>query len=222
MTVEEAYLRFIKKVNKDYTNDNISADRDRFVLLFNEIQNRYLEWILDKRNEDEIRYVQKMLMHDVPLTLDSTKNDSQCFTLPEDYFDFANLHVYAKKGTCKARLKTFEIKKGNSEELICEEGNEPSFEYRETFYNLGQDKVFVYNDGSFTMGTVQLTYYRYPKEIDISGYTRLDGNQSTDIAPEWDDKVVNRLISACAKYFNTTNENLNKVAFDREEIFSKI
>ena len=47
MTPEQAYLKYIIKVEKNSTNDNISTDRGRFAYIFNEAQNKFIEWLLD-------------------------------------------------------------------------------------------------------------------------------------------------------------------------------
>ena len=38
MTIQETYLRFLNKVNKNFINDNISVDKGRFIILFNSSQ----------------------------------------------------------------------------------------------------------------------------------------------------------------------------------------
>ena len=35
MTIEEAYLAFVNKVEQNIINDGMSADRDRFIILLN-------------------------------------------------------------------------------------------------------------------------------------------------------------------------------------------
>ena len=55
MNIGTAYLKFLEKVNKNYTNDNISVDVGRFVSLFNAKQIRFLEYVLEKRNEENLK-----------------------------------------------------------------------------------------------------------------------------------------------------------------------
>ena len=59
MTIEETYLSFINGVEKNMTNDGFSADKDRFVILFNEAQIQYVSWIIEKGNEDDRRNIQR-------------------------------------------------------------------------------------------------------------------------------------------------------------------
>ena len=86
MNIGTAYLKFLEKVNKNYTNDNISVDVGRFVSLFNTKQIRFLEYVLEKRNEDDIRYVQKMLVKDESLEIFRKKKNHCDFKLPSNLF----------------------------------------------------------------------------------------------------------------------------------------
>ena len=55
MDIQEAYLRFLTKVNKNLSSNNITASKDRFVLLYNEEQIRRVEYILQNKNCFSIR-----------------------------------------------------------------------------------------------------------------------------------------------------------------------
>lgn len=222
MNVNEAYLKFIQKVNKNYTNDNIVVDRGRFVLLYNEVQNKFVEWVLEKRNEDDIRDIQVLLVPDEELSLKNKILNHQDFELPKDFFSFSNIQVFARNKECsKAKLQAFEVKSENTEELLADVHNKPSFKFRETFYKIGSNTINVYVD-DFDISKLYLTYYRYPRQIDIEGYLKIDKTQSINIDPEFDDKIVDRILSACAKEFNINDENLQKVQFDKDRIFSRI
>lgn len=222
MNVNEAYLKFIQKVNKNYTNDNIVVDRGRFVLLFNEVQNKFVEWVLEKRNEDDIRDIQLLLVPDKKLTFKEKILNHQDFELPDNFFSFSNIQIFAKNKDCSnAKLFSYEVKSENKEELLRDINNKPSFKYRETFYTIGANTMNVYVD-DFDITKVYLTYYRYPKQIDIEGYIKIDKSQSSSVDPEFDDKIVDRILSACAKEFNINDENLQKIQFDKDRIFSRI
>ena len=222
MTSEDAYIKFLQKVNKNYTNDNISVDRSRFVFLYNESQNKFIEWILEKRNEDEIRYIQKLLIYDKRLKLKQKVLNHQDFNLPKDFFSFSNIQSFATNNNCKSvKLLLHEIKQENREELLEDEFNKPSFKFRETFYSFGEDAVRIYTD-NFDIDKTFLTYYRYPKQIDVKGYIKTDNTNSVDINPEFDDKVVDRILTTCAKEFDVNNENLQKVQFEKDRIITKV
>jgi hypothetical protein len=222
MTIQEAYLRYLDLVNRNATNNNVNVDKPRFVLLYNDMQNRYVEWVLDKRNEDEIRYIQRILVNNAPLTNSFSNEDYMSFALPVNYFEFDNVSVKAKKGECEdRRMLVWEIKSENREELLEDEFNKPSFEYSETFYYLSEDSILFYRD-NFDITDVRLTYYRYPNKVDISGYIKEDGSSSSDIDPEFDDKLVQRILIAMAKEFTAINSEVNDYQINKDRLFTKI
>ena len=222
MKINDAYLLFINQVNRNLTNNNISVDKPRFILLYNDIRNRYIEWILEKRNEDAIRYISPLLKLNKPLSKVSSSSTHDDFKLPEDYFDFSNLSVYASNSKCKnIKLKTWEIKNDDLEEIFNDEFNEPTIEWTETFYTTADGKVAVYKK-DFDIDKVELSYYRYPKQVDISGYTKADGTPSQDVHPELDDKVVGRIIVAMAKEFSAINNDTTGYQLNGDKLFSAI
>lgn len=222
MTAEQAYLTFLQQVNRNFTEDNIDVDRSRFVLLFNKVQNSYVEWILEKRNEDDLRDIQNLLVLDKKLSGGTEVENHKDFKLPEDYFNHSSLQVFGTKSKCKdIKIYSFEIKNDNVDEYLADCFNEPSFEYRETFYTINSNNVSVYFK-DFDISKVKLSYYRYPKQIDMEGYINLDNQISTNIDPEFSDRIVNRIIIAMAKDYSAINEEFNKYQADKDRLFSKI
>ena len=222
MTIQEAYLKFLDKVNRNSTNDNVVADKARFIMLFNEEQNRYFEWLYEKQNEDDFRYMQSLLIFDTELDSGDSKLNHSNFKLPDDYFLFSNLQIFGDNDNCKnEKLLAFEAKQADVEELYCDANNCPSFPFRETFYTFGNNEVAVYFK-DFQVSKVYLTYYRCPKQVDIAGYLRFDKTQSTDCDPEFNDKIVNRILNAVALRFNLNTDNLQKIQFDKDAVYSKI
>jgi len=222
MNIEQEYIQFVNLVDRNATNNNVNIDKPRFIILYNDYQNRFVQWILEKRNEDAIRYVAPLLQTNKKLSKDSVEKTYTTYKLPKDYFDFANLSVFAKKGACKnERLYTFEVKSEDVEELLADVDNRPSFEARETFYYTGDKKINIFKQ-NFEINEALLTYYRYPKQVDISGYTRLDGSSSQNINSEWDDRISSRILNAMAVGFSAINSQLDKYQLDRDRLFSDI
>jgi hypothetical protein len=222
MKIEEAYLRFVNQVNRNLTNNNVNVDKPRFVLLFNDISNRYLSWVLEKRNEDSIRYGSTLLVLDKELVKVSSNPRHDDFELPDDYFDLSNLTVFASNDSCSlVPLKTWEIKVEDLEEKYNDEFNSPSVEWAETFYATASGKVAVYKK-NFSIDKARLSYYRYPRQVDIEGYIRIDGTPSQSIDPEFDDKVVNKILVAMSKEFAAINEDTQRYQVDSNRLFSEI
>lgn len=221
MNINEIYLKFLEKVNKNFTNDNISVDKSRFVFIYNEAQNRFVEWVLEKRNEDDIRDIQFLLVNDKELVYKDKTINNYNYLLPKDFFSFSNIQVFASNSSCKnVRLDSFEVKTEEKFIYLEDEFNKPSLKARETFYTLGGDCINIFYD-DFQISKAYLTYYRYPKKVDIEGYITIDNNQSVNINPEFDDKIIDRIISIAAKIFNSNSDNLQKIQFDKDNIISK-
>jgi hypothetical protein len=220
MTIGETYIRFLQLVNRNATNNKINVDKVRFVLLFNDIQNRFVRWKLDKRNEDEIREIQRLLVQESPLVLNQSRDTHNSYSLPENYFDFANVWAKAKNDCCDPRrIHLFEVKSEDVEEKLTDVNTQPSFEFNESFYYFSNDSILIYKK-DFEIDKVYLTYYRYPTQIDIEGYIPLDGTTPQNIDPEFDDKVVNQILVAMAKEFSAINADTAGYQLDKDRLFT--
>lgn len=220
MTIQEAYIQFLNLVNRNATNNRTSVDKTRFIMLFNDIQNRYVVWNLEKRNEDSIRNVQALLVKNTPLALIESKDNYSRFTLPENYFEFANLSAKAKTDCCEADdMLLYEVKSEDVEEKLVDTNHQPSFEYRETFYHLGDNSIVVYKK-DFTIEAVKLTYYRYPVQVDIEGIVRPDQTISGNVDPEFDDKVLGIILLAMAKEFAAINSEAAEYQLSKDRLFT--
>lgn len=220
MTIQEAYIQFLNLVNRNATNNRTSVDKNRFIMLFNDIQNRYVVWNLEKRNEDSIRNVQALLIKNTPLKLIETKDNYSRFELPENYFEFANLTAKAKTDCCEADdMLLYEVKSEDVEEKLVDTNHEPSFDYRETFYHLGDNSLVIYQKG-FTLENAKLTYYRYPVQVDIEGRILQDQSLSSDIHPEFDNKVTGIILLAMAKEFAAINSETAEYQLNKDRLFT--
>jgi len=212
MTIEETYLQFLELVNKNNTNNNVAVDKPRFVMLYNNEQIKHQQSILNKRNEDEIRTIQNFLVVNKTLTGKTEKETYTKFELPEDYFELASLKVTAKKGSCtNKRLSTFEIKSEDEEEITADSSNAPSFEWRETPYYLASSTVTIFKT-DFEIQKAEMTYYRYPRKVAMSGVIDLHTNLETtlNIDPEQDEKLIIKILQGMARDFAANNADFEK------------
>lgn len=201
MDIRECYLGAIQRAEKNATNGNISLDLGRFVNLFNSCQLRLMNNFLSKRNNDEIRKIQKLAVFSKILKRKSAKDDRVLFFLPDDFLSFINARGRFSKGECEVMdFKMWEVKNENTEELYNDLSNEPHFEFRETFYTIGQECISVFTKG-FDCEACFMTYYRFPREVDIEGYTRFDGSPSSSIDPELDDSLVEMILDMVANKY---------------------
>lgn len=132
--------------------------------------------------------------------------------LPSDYLRFNKLIVIASKDKCKdQRLVSHLREEANSEELLRDKNNEPSFSWRETFHTIVGNKIKVYTDGDFTVKKVELMYYRMPREIRIIGCDYLGTSSPSNVDPELKTDVVESIIDEAAAVLAADIENFNQV-----------
>ena len=196
MTIQEAYLRSLQKNEQNLANGGIKLDPGRFVLLFNEAQDRLVKYYLNRKDDETIRSIQNLLVYWMSLDNAGRMDDpeSTSFNLPDDYLWFSNIKgVFSYKGCEVTDFVMWEAKNENIHELLGDENNRPSYDYRETFYSIGNGKVVVYESG-FRTEEVKMTYYRRPVRVDLSGYINAAGIQSTDIDPELPDYLVEEIL----------------------------
>lgn len=202
MLVEEAYINYLSKVEENITNDNIATDKQRFVLLFNETQVKFIEALLDIRGDDDIRYIQNFLVPDKRITLDSHNNNRYNFKLPQDYLDLSDCYAMATKEDChNQRIDLQEIKSENITQVLQDSYNQPSFEWRESRFIINNNTVSVFAE-DFKINEILLTYYRYPNRIKQINPENPESNFDESSVIEWDDKATNRILSACAGEFD--------------------
>lgn len=204
---EQAYERYLIKVEKNGTNDNISTDKGRFVELFNESQNKFEELHLQNRGIDDVRYIQKFLVLDFKLSDSSQTFDHFDFNLPENYLDLADARANASKDKCSDFLSLFEIRTENLNQILEDENNKPSFKWRESCFTINNDKISVYTDKEFKVNYILLNYYRYPKQISLVNPFDPESEFTPEIQIEWDEKSLDRILSICAGEFDINENN---------------
>lgn len=206
-TIEQAFIRYKNKAEKNITNDQTATDRGRFVLLFNETQNKFIETHLQQRGIDDVRYIQKFLKLDEKIPYSSKTQDHYNFKLPEKYLDLADVRGLASKGKCSnVEINLFEIQIENLSEILQDEFNKPSFKWRESPYTINSDTVSVYVD-DFIINHILLNYYRYPNQISLVDPNNPESQFNENIPIEWDDKALDRIISLCAGEFDMNQNN---------------
>ena len=206
MQTERAYEKFQMKVNENYESSKIAVDRGRFVILANESQNKMMENILDRKSNDELRYIQKVLVKDKKILKDSSTETTDRFPLPTDYFDFSSAYTKAQKGNCLQKINLYEIKDDNSIEILSDEFNKPSFIARETPFTFSNDSVIVFKE-DFKNTELFLSYYRYPVQIKLIDEENPESGFDENYQFEFDDKFVDRIISMAASELKINNED---------------
>ena len=82
MDINETYLKFLNKVNKNYINDNVSVDKGRFIIIYNEAEKKYVDWVFTQNNTQVIRNIQILKVKNKELEKKESQNDLDSFKLP--------------------------------------------------------------------------------------------------------------------------------------------
>lgn len=207
--IELAYESYLVKVEKNGVNDGLSTSRDRFVIAFNEAQNKYAEFHLQNRGVDDVRYIEHLLVLDEKIPTSSKTSDHYNFPLPANYLDLADIRGIASKGECTGQaLDLFDIKKAeNISEILGDEDNKPSFKWREAPFLIASNLVSVYTDNTFSVDEILLSYYKYPTKIALLDPYNPESKFDESIVIEWDAKSLDRIISLTAGEFDLNTNN---------------
>lgn len=207
--IESAYESYLLKVEKNGVNDGLSTSRDRFVISYNEAQNKYTEFHLQNRGIDDVRYIEHLLVLDKKIPASSKTFDHHNFPLPKNYLDLVDVRGRGSQGACeKQSIDLFDIKKAeNISEILKDEDNKPSFKWREAPYLIASNQVSVYTDNTFSVDEILLSYYRYPTEIALVDPYNPESKFNESIEIEWDAKSLDRIISLTAGEFDLNTNN---------------
>jgi hypothetical protein len=201
-------IKLKQRLNKLDSNDYDNIECWQVVESFNKAQvewtRRQLHGINLVKEGDEQSTRRKDDLQVLLNTLPVTMTDKEYYykgALPEDYLQWKRVDAYAQKDCCdKRRMSVYFVEEGNLNILLRDKGTQPNFEWAETFATLKNNEVNIYTNNEFNIQTVELTFYRQPRKIQINGcvdpYT---GIQSTvDVTSEFKDDIVELIIDEAA------------------------
>lgn len=219
MNTSDVYDRFILKAEKNSVNDGISTDKRRFVELYNEYQIRYLEYIYDKKNEDDFRYIESLLVKNKKLIDSKVDTEMTSFELPKNYFDFSSAYALGSKGSClNKKIDLFyEIKDIERNFYVADEFTKPSFEYREAPYMIGGGDVNVFH-GDMSINSLILSFYRYPHSLRLQNPDNPESEFDDNIELDFDEKSINKIVTAAVSGFDINN---NSERWQINNVFAK-
>lgn len=196
-TIEEIYNKACELVDTN-TKNQVDLDFARFVIFFNLAQNEFLKSIINTlRSSDLVETAQRFLQPVIITTTDSQGSIRYKYNFPENFIKHEKIIATAIKGDCDTSgfmMDLDEVKPTDVDRWMTDSNRKPSFEFREAFYYVGNDGVYLYTDGTFSFNTVELIYYRLPVQVDIAGYEHEDGTQSTNIETEWSRTEVESIL----------------------------
>lgn len=216
MTSLEAYYIARQLVEQNAINGGIVLDRNRFVQLFNMEMVEEVSDIIVKKNDERIRGIQKLVVYDAQLSSGGDVVNGQLFNLRPDYFGNSVVNIRATKDGCLATgFHLWEAKNENTQELLADDSTKPDFEYRNSFYTIGDGHIKIFTS-DFVIENAFHTYYRYPINIDLDQRIRPDETPGQMVDPELDDKIVIRIIKAVVKQFMLSDNNLSRYQIDKD------
>lgn len=206
METQKVYEKTLIKLDGVGTN-NIALDKSRFVLTANEAQNKIIEHFLSNKTDENLRYIQQILVDKKIQSSGVENNLYSKVLLPEDYFDFSSVIGYGTKGMCNNKqINLYEIKDPNKDEILIDEFNKPSFLYREAPFVVSQDMLKIYTMEEFVLDNVILNYYRYPIQIRQVDPDDPESAFDDTVEIEFDDKLVDRIISEIVSEIQLNNK----------------
>jgi hypothetical protein len=197
VNIQEVYKHFEFRVNKLGTNAGQRFGLPQFVAAINKAQ---LHWVeararISERDGiivDELR----------PLLSEWKKQGVKKgegfrtryeVTLPENYFHL----VRADSTTDCGPLFIRRTEEGNINALLQDEYSKPSKEWEEALGTIFQNTLRVYTNG-FSIGNVEVKYYRYPTAVDIEGYSKEGGVASGNVDMDFDGAAAHEIIDIAA------------------------
>lgn len=198
MKSNEIYKRFLLKNNTNDTNEGANFLISHFVLLFNSEGIRWETERLAKGDDDSLNKLDRLLISDLEVPIVKKFSDSVHCQLPDNFFKHVSSYSLSDKGDCKGvKVFNFEKKALNLTEILADDFNTPQFDFQETPCIIINNQIKIYFS-DFLIKKVYISYYKTPTQIDISGYTKIDGSISSDVDSELSDdnieEILNRLV----------------------------
>lgn len=219
MTAREAYISFLNLANKLNSNDDINIDIARFVLLYNKWAKVWLvSKIRNDRATQKIDESQQLINERVILTPIAVTPEYVNYALPNDWYDYVSGYAICSRGPCIGKIINADQVKNEEKRLILFDENwRPDFDFEWLPITIGENKIQVYFR-EFEVNSFYIDYYREPKNIDIAGYQKVDGTQSSDIDPDIYDIYVNEIIDLVVADVSRIYQNNEKVQLDLNRI----
>jgi hypothetical protein len=229
--VDSLLYKIDQKLNKLSTNVHQQINLEDKILALNEAQIKLIKQKVDgfsvvsgmgldafkKRYEDLQSLVVTYNHQPLDLTL-KNKELNQWFAnlhaLVPKYMFYIDSYILADKGVCKYRkiwINRDLAKHGDLQFILNNTHYKPSFEYQETFNFLSTDEISIFTDGTFTPSKIYMSYMRYPKYINKTGYVMLDGQPSFDEDCELELYLEDELLDLTVQNLAMYTENQSAV-----------
>lgn len=218
ITSLDIFLKVKQRLNKSDTQDDENIPPYVVVESYNKACLNILSRLISKNNiyktglESTTNRVDdlQVLINSEPLKLSVDKKDNFFLSenLPENYFRYIRTYCKAKNSNCGIKdIKIYLQEESNLNTLLDNDNVNPSFEWGETIGTIADNKIKVFTSNKFDIQNIYLTYLRKPIKIDIIGYIKQDGSQSTNIDPDLPEDVVEMIIDETCRILSGDIQN---------------
>lgn len=219
-----------QKLNKLSTNEHQQIPVEDKVIALNSAQIKLVKQKVDGNNLYKIGLDGfKKRYQDLQFLLENSENHPLNVILSDVYLNryiapvdtitpkfmfYIDSYMIAEKEECKDRVLYSNadlVKHTDLTTLLLNTNYKPSFEYQEIIVDIASDELHYYTDGTFTPKKVYLTYMRYPKEIDLAGYVKFDGTDSSNVDCELEDYLEDEILDLAVESLAMYTENQSAV-----------
>ena len=232
ITVESLTYKIDLKLNKLSSLAHQQIPLENKILALNEAQLKLVKRKMDplnrsglglesykKRYEDLEVLMERPADHPLDVTLvDENLNQWECdlTKLTPEYMFYIDSYLLADKGSCKNKIIYVNrdlTKNADVMTLLVNSNYIPSFEYEETFCSISNFKLEVYTDGTFEFTKAFVAYLRYPQEIDLVGYVKLNGEDSVTSNSELPAYLEDELVDLAVQELAMDTDNNPQVQY---------
>jgi len=212
---ELIYIKFLNKVNKGNTRGDTAVDKERFVFIFNEVKNRWVERFIKTKDTILIDSLWE-IVKTINLYNGVKKQDYFEFLIPADFYELILVQCNAKRKSCKKRLFVREVKNHDKNILRSNSNYKPDFDFEWSFASVQNGYLRIYVT-DFDVEDATIEYYEVLPNLDIEGYIHLDGTPSTNVPIPLSEQYVDQIINLAAEEFERNFQNPNdlQIAKDR-------
>ncbi len=216
---ELTYLKFLNKINKGNSQGDIACDRDRFVLIINEVKNRWVEQTIKVKDSILIDSLWEIVKTQ-NLINGVDKIDYTEFEIPVDFYELALSHCEADKEGCSKKLYLREVKNQDKNILNFNQNYRPDFDFEWSFVSVQDNKLRVYKN-DFKVKTATIEYYQVIPDFDIEGYYDINGNLSSNKPFIISEQYVDQIINLAAEEFERNFQNPNNLTLAKDRTKSQ-
>lgn len=138
------------------------------------------------------------------------KNKYTEIEIPDNYFEFKRVTPIASKDNCEdISMKCYFIEEANVDFYLNNPLKRPSFEWRETFNTLANNRVRIYTNNDFELSNVILTYYRMPRKLIFKDCQDYKGLYYAEQTLEFKDDIVELIINEAVNILAANIEQYN-------------